>query len=209
MAWFGGSCVQGRYLLIVIPLLAPGSAWCLARVREKETGLFFVLSAVSILPAVYILHWVPYIGRAFISPLQMIDMQPLFNGTFSPYINLPAIHLSSWMRYTGQLFPIIVFGGTLLLLFCKRLGGWMLLIAALIMAIGVHAGKSHAVPQDTLDYMRETLFDRVDPSNVRLSRGPHQTQCVFCLFSELRTDGQKSVGKIVIFLSKKEHLHCA
>ncbi len=167
----GGSCVQGRYLLVVVPLLAPGAAWCLRRATSKETFLFMLLGAVSILPLFFLLFWLPHIARNFTEPFFTIGAQPLFDGIFMPYIGLRSIHLPTLVFRAAAIAPLVFLTAILFLQCGLRRFGWILTGLAFAAALFVHAntvmpGRERS-PNETT-----SLLDRVDVQQIRLARRP-------------------------------------
>jgi len=170
----GGSCVQGRYLLVVIPLLVPGTAFCLRRSGVKETLLFMFLTVLSAVPLYYLLFWLPYIGRNFTLPLVTIGAQPLFSGLFSPYCHLQVPYTGDWHLVAGTLFPLAGLVGMLLLLLGNRRTGWIMLAGVLLVAGWVHRGNR---PQRPLDGSAQAvpLLRRVNIDRAYITSKPSLT----------------------------------
>lgn len=173
----GGSCVQGRYLLVVIPLLAPGAACCLRHSGVKETLLFMFLTVLSAVPLFYLLFWLPYIGRSFTFPLDTISSQPLFCGLFSPYCSLKLPYAADWRLVAGVVFPLAGLVGVLLLQIGRR-AGWIILAGVLLVAVLVHLGngpyRQLAGPAQT-----SSLLGRVNVDRTYILRKPSLTSRSF------------------------------
>lgn len=167
----GGACVQGRYLLVVVPLLAPGAAWCLSRAGSRQVSLFAALTAVSILPLFFLLFWIPELGRDFAQPFRTIGSQPLFDGIFMPYTGLRSTHLPAPVFLAATFAPLALLIALLCLHSGARRAGWTLTTLSLASLVYVHASTIRSArvwtPNDATP-----LLNRVHVQHVRMARMP-------------------------------------
>lgn len=85
--WYvGGSCVPGRYIVAVIPLLIPGAAYMLQRTSSVARWWLFFLSAVSTSLLIMVLYLLPVIGRGFILPVYTLsNSHPILARLYHPH----------------------------------------------------------------------------------------------------------------------------
>lgn len=86
----GGATLGGRYLFVVVPLLVPGTAWMVSRIRAEGRFLFFFMGALSAWMLWLVMSHLGEIRLDFIVPVQAMQrcdvMGGLLRGVFLPYV---------------------------------------------------------------------------------------------------------------------------
>lgn len=83
--YIGGSCIPGRFVVVVVPLLIPAAARMLDRASLLARGWFIFLGLVSIAVLIVTLVRLPVIGRDFVLPVQAISRHPLLLALYNPH----------------------------------------------------------------------------------------------------------------------------
>lgn len=168
----GGASVQGRYLLVVFPLLAPGTAASLQYVlRSRERFLFMSLAALSALPLFWLLYWVPDTGSVFTQPLGTLAQQPLFQGLFKPYLHREVVYAPAWTNWLAGFFPLLALLAMAIILGWNKRAGWLLLTVALALAVAVHAAVTPARLPARPERVA-ALLERTNLARARTDRRP-------------------------------------
>jgi hypothetical protein len=165
IAALGGACVPGRYLLVAMPLLLPGTAHLLERASSMARLWFFFLAGISCVMLLFTFVHLPEIERAFNLPHQRLMENPLFNGLFNPFASLiyPRDATAPW--YASAFVAVLLLATFLLLLLPakQRFAGAALF--GLILAAGLLA-HHHPFYRASLNRvarqwdLRHAMFDR-------------------------------------------------
>jgi hypothetical protein len=135
--YIGGSCVPGRYVLVVVPLLVPGAAYVFDRTTSTARWWFCFLSGISTMMLVMVTVFLPVIGRGFIQPIQpFIKHVPILASFYNPH----ASFLYSTKTELELAATVYVAGGillTTLMLFLHEKGKRLSILCVLfVMAFG-------------------------------------------------------------------------
>lgn len=169
-AWFGGSCVQGRYLLVAVPLLTPGAAWWLDRAAPARQVVFAFLGLISVAFLVMMLWWLPHIGRSFTAPLDTVAGHPLFGGIWEPYAGLMDFTASPFSRVLTNIFVAGLLVAFSALLTLRARVGWIVMVLAIAAGIGSHILRPRLTTCDS-DAVADVL-GRCDWTQARMVRTP-------------------------------------
>jgi hypothetical protein len=138
--YVGGSCVPGRYLLVVVALLVPGAACVLERTTSTGRWWYVFLSSVSAMLLVLTLIFLPLIGRGFIMAIfRLAACHPILAGLFNPH----ASFLYSPQPRLEAATTAYVAGGILLtalaLMLTEKHRRYALLPISLVIALGIYS----------------------------------------------------------------------
>jgi hypothetical protein len=141
LIYVGGSCLPGRYVLVVVPLLVPYAAWSFQRTSSIGRGWYMFLSMLSTMLLLLTALFLPVLGRGFIFPVQNLqNCHPILAGLLNPHATFLQIGTGGPQWAT----TIYVIGGillTALLIGRRRQHRWAAI--PLIMAIGIAAVAAH------------------------------------------------------------------
>ena len=166
----GGSAVQGRYLLVAVPLLLPAAAVFFDRSAKGGKFIFLSLSTLSILPLLILLHWLPHIGRQFVQPFDTLAGHPLLHELFAPYLHLRAQTFSETIRWIGFWFPAGFLLGMFFYLSGIKKVGRPRLVLTLTATLIVHRAKhEQARPAQLAQH-----FQRLNLNRITLRRSPSE-----------------------------------
>jgi hypothetical protein len=143
--YVGGSCVPGRYLLVVVSLLVPGAACVLERTTSTGRWWYLFLSSVSAVLLVLTVIFLPLIERGFILPIfRLPACHPMLSGLFNPHTSFlysPKLRLEAATT-------AYVAGGILLtalaLMLTEKHRRYALLSISLVIALGIYSNVVQA-----------------------------------------------------------------
>lgn len=175
----GGSCVPGRYLVVVLPLLVPGAAWVFGRASRTARGWLLFLALVSVSWLVLTHLFLPDVGRGFILPVHNLRrVHPFLSGLFCPHASF-AYDAAPALAAT-TVFVAGALALTFALLLAPARGAWvwvarLCVAAAVALAVAAHSAQAPLVRRTPLGKGRlAALLQRAGFARVRLEfRGPH------------------------------------
>lgn len=189
----GGSCLPGRYLLVVTPLFVP----CLASALERAGGTMRMwiafLGLISVAEFVLVLARLPEFGKAFAGPRSAIGkiyalLEPAAQPLVAPTDSL--LHP----------FALLLLGGTmaLFLLPSARTGLQRLLVAAMFCGgIVAASGPSRAAHVLAGPVVVASRLDALGPSLERCAvtkRGGQSPTCLFAASDLFARSGYRPAG---------------
>jgi hypothetical protein len=148
--YIGGSCVPGRFVLVVVPLLIPAAARMLDRATPLARWWFVFLGMISMAVLVVTLIRLPSIGRSFVMPVSAIRDHPLLLGLFSPHSTF--IYDQPWTCWVTSLYAVAGIGlTTVLLLLPPGRKALSLLAMAGVVVTGMIAHRALARSAESYD----------------------------------------------------------
>jgi uncharacterized membrane protein YhaH (DUF805 family) len=121
--YIGGSCVPGRYLLAVVPLLVPGAAVVFERTHRAGRAWFLYLCVLSTSLLVLVLPNLRVLGRNFILPIHTLKRSlPLLAGLYHPHASY-LFMTDRTAQHATTVYVAAALGLTLLMLLVPRRRG--------------------------------------------------------------------------------------
>ena len=140
----GGACVPGRYILVVVPLLAPCAAHVLDRTHAIAKWWFLFLAAASAAILVSFLPLSSVIGRRFVWPIPALQAtEPLLVGMYHPHVSfMHVVHAAEFWMVTAYVLSAVLLT-IIAIVIPRRHGRYAVIALVAVLATGstVHVIK--------------------------------------------------------------------
>jgi hypothetical protein len=179
--YIGGSCVPGRFALVVVPLLIPAAARMLDRAPRLARGWFVFLGLMSFAVLIVMLVRLPLIGRDFVLPGPAISGHPLLQALFAPHSTF--IYEAPWANWVTSLYVASGIALTLVMLLApagRKVLPWLALAAMGAVGIAAHTALANrqAKPYDAGFVAAEWLKLDLDRASIT-RKGAARTAALF------------------------------
>lgn len=142
-------CTPGRYLFVVVPLLAPGLAYALTKASRPSTTFFIFLGLVTIATTIVYFYFLPVAPkRTLAHHLLFLSQQPPMLGFFMPFAKF--YEFSDTVSRLGTVFFALTTTVFSYALLCYSSQTWTFKPIVFVSAIIVSAVIAHAAQPENI-----------------------------------------------------------